>query len=71
MKLDNLDLLKETTTLSKEWINNTNAKPKKVALWVCKNGLSVAGIYWENSTQGVWDDENAVSMTNLILDLPI
>lgn len=69
MRLDDLNTLIETTTLNKDWIKNTNAKPTKVALWIWKGKLSVCGIYWKGNSHGTWDDENAVSMTNLIVDL--
>ena len=70
MSLDNLENLIESTTISKEWIKNTNAKPTKVALWVTKKDLRVCAIYWSNGKEGIWDDENAMSMTRLIVDLP-
>lgn len=68
-KLDDLNDLINTTTLNKDWIKKTNAKPVKVALWITKSGLNVCGTYWEGDEGGCWDDENAVSMTNIILKL--
>lgn len=67
---DDLTSLIETTSLNKDWIVKTNAKPTQVALWIIKGELRVCGIYWENDKIGAWDDENAISMTNIILDLP-
>jgi len=70
ISLDDLRRLKETTSLSKKWIENTKAVPKQVALWIINNELRVCAVYWQGNSYGVWDDENAVSMTNLIFDLP-
>lgn len=67
--MDNLNDLIKTTSLNKEWLEKTNSKPTKVALWIIKGKLSVCGIYWEGDEGGCWDDENAVSMTNIILKL--
>ncbi len=69
MSLDDLTVLINTTTLNKEWLIKTNARPTKVALWTYGNRLSVCGIYWKGDSYGTWDDENAVSMTNIILDI--
>lgn len=69
MLLNNLSTLIETTSLSKEWLIETNAIPIKVALWVIKGNLNVCGIYWKGNSYGCWDDENAVSMTDIILDI--
>ena len=69
MYLDDLHTLIETTTLNKDQLEKTNAKPTKVALWIWKGNLSVCAIYWKGEKGGTWDDENAVSMTNIILDL--
>lgn len=67
--LDNLSNLIDSTSLSRDWIKYTEAKPTKVALWIIHKQLKVCAIYWEGNEGGVWDDENAVSMTNIILDL--
>ena len=69
-RLDDLNTLIETTTLSKDWIEKTEAKPTKIALFCIKGKLQVIGIFWQGKEFGVWDDENAVSMTELIIDLP-
>lgn len=69
MRLDDLSSLIDTTTLSKKWIINTNAKPTQAALWVVKGKLSVCAIYWKGNAGGTWDDEGAVSMTDIIIDL--
>lgn len=45
-------------------------KPTKVALYCIKGKMMVMGIFWEGEDGGVWDDENAVSMTTIICDLP-
>lgn len=68
--LDDLTTLIETTTLSKDWIKKTNAIPTKIALWCLRGELSVVAIFWEGTDFGAWDDENAVSATNIIIDLP-
>lgn len=72
--LDDLSKLISTTSLNKEHLIKTGAKPTKVALWVSKGSLQVCGVYWEGydgkRNYGVWDDENSVSMTDIILDLP-
>lgn len=67
--LDDLTTLLETTSLSKEWIKETNAKPTQIALFCIKGKMEVIAIYWEGNKGGAWDDENAVSMTNLICNL--
>lgn len=69
-RLDDLSTLIETTSLSKEWIVKTEAKPTKIALFCIKGELQVIGIFWQGNEFGTWDDENAVSMTELIIDLP-
>ena len=68
--LTDLNTLIETTSLSKEWIKKTKAKPTKVALWCIRGKLSIVGIFWKGTEFGVWDDENGVSMTDIIIDLP-
>lgn len=67
--LDNLSTLIDSTTLSKKWIVETKARPTKIALYCIKGKLTVVAIYWKGNDGGVWDDENAVSMTNIILEL--
>ena len=68
-RLDDLTTLIETTTLSKDWIKETNAKPTKIALYCIRGKLTVMGIFWQGDDGGTWDDENAVSMTNIILNI--
>jgi len=70
MKLDDLSSLIETTTLNKKWIKRQNAKPIKAAL-ICNRGrLMVSSICWKGDDEWeVWDDENILSMTDLIVDL--
>ena len=42
---DNLEYLKQTTSLNVEWIEKTNAKPTNAALWCLKGKLFVVAIY--------------------------
>jgi len=44
MKNDDLIKLKEKTTLSKDWIENTNAIPTDIALLVNKDGKLMVSI---------------------------
>jgi len=69
-RFDDLTELIETTTLSKDWIIKTKAKPTKVALWIIRGQLTVVGVFWQGTEFGAWDDENGVSMTDIIVDLP-
>ena len=49
MYLDDLHTLIETTTLNKDWLKRTNAKPTQVALCIWKGKLSICGIYWKGN----------------------
>ena len=69
-QFSDLSSLISTTRLSQEWLKNTNAKPTKVALWTIKGKLQVCTVYWEGKDGGVWEDENALSVCTIILDLP-
>lgn len=69
-QFNDLTTLKSTSHLSQEWLEETNAKPTKVALWIIKKRLQVCTVYWEGSDGGVWEDENALSVCEIIFDLP-
>lgn len=65
-----LSRVKSGPYINQEWVDKTNAKPTKVALWVVKGKLEVCTLYWEGDDGGVWADENAFSVCGIILDLP-
>lgn len=70
------EMLIETTTLSKDWLKETNAIPTEVAICCSKGRLIVTAIYWqgtvggwddENALVGCWDDENALAIPNTVI----
>ncbi len=56
--------------ISVDWVKKTSAKPTKLALGIIKGQFKILSVYWEGDEYGVWDDENIVSIADLILDLP-
>lgn len=61
------DKLITTTTLSKDWLEKTNAKPTQIAVCCSKGRLLVTSIYWDGTDGGCWDDENALAIPNTVI----